>query len=136
MPAQILWCLSRESNSSLANLSWLSFFWSFLKNDFSLTLIAWTEACITFFIHIVVDVVSQSHGDFVNLLVVIIVMNERKFWIQDFHLMYSSSNDYNFILMINGNNFNHNSHLDCILWVITVSYNGLNPLKEVIIQAK
>ena len=84
MPEQILWCLSRESNSSLANLFWLSFFWSFLKNDFSLTLIAWTEACITFSIHIVDDVVSQSHGDFVNLLVVIIVKNERKFWFQIF----------------------------------------------------
>ena len=29
MPGFILWCLSRESNSSLANLFWLSFFWSF-----------------------------------------------------------------------------------------------------------
>ena len=135
MPVFILWCLSRESNSSLANLSWLSFFWSFLKNDFSLTLIAWTEACITFFIHIVVDVVSQSHGDFVNLLVEIIVMNERKVWIQTYIIIFTRLN-WSLILMINGNNFNHNSHLDCILWVIAVSYNGLNPLKEVIIQAK
>lgn len=133
MPEQILWCLSRESNSSLANLFWLSFFWSFLKNDFSLTLIAWTEACITFSIHIVDVVVSQSHGDFVNLLVEIIVMNERKVWIQTYIIIFIR---LSLILLINENNFNHNSHLDCILWVIAVSYNGLNPLKEVIIRAK